>query len=923
MAITPIDTSVLLGLYQSRAGIAAADTAAPAKKLAPTAPWTTTPTPADAGAAVKSALGGRKFIDENAAKLDLTGASSDYRKLFALYQGLSMLSDVASRAQAKGLTSIERSQLQKTFARGMGEVSGYVNDVQLEQARLSQGEATASVKTKLAVQKAKTEYVTPPLTDSTSEAVAAFEGPVSFTMSVKKVNTVHDVAIDLAGMGGQPRTLGNVINYINQQLQAEGLETRILSHRIPGQPRQVTVAGKTVTLPPSSDQWALKVKAGTSEAVNFSAPATAGAVYVAQQVGDPDPDRKSTTSDSRVEQQFLKFQTDTSAVPPPVQGAGESYWVADRVFAKTLGPEVKTVHAQTVGPDGAVYMLADVTAATAGQEIKGQQDVALLKYDSAGKLIYARTLGAAGSATGMALSVSADGKIAIAGALTGDLGGATEGALNSSGSTTFAKSTDSFVTLFDADGQELWTQRRGARQDDEASQVAFGADGTVYVAGRSKSAMQGAEVVGDWDGYIQAFRQDAATGKVQTLFTQSYGTTGADRTSGLVVDGTSVVTASVEQGRAVLRRFDVSGAAPALTATRDLGDLQGGEIVGLALDGGEVVVAGTTANGFLTAGAVTRAHAGGTDAFAARLSAGLTPAGADKVAYYGGSGDDRATSLAVAGGKVWLGGAAGTDLPGHDPVGAKDGFVASLDIATGAIDWSRRIGGKDGRAAPTAIAVDPGGASVLDRLGLPTGELPLGDSDRLTAVSSLRGGDRFTIRMGEGRQSTITIEEKDTLDTLAQKIRRASGFQAKVTLNTAEGARTLKIEPINPRMVIEVGPGTAGKDALDMLGITESVVRATRTIDGKDMPADGRSKIYGLGLPRDLNLSDVHQISHAVAEVAAAMGVIRSIYKDMVAAVTPKSAADQIAAQAGKAPAYLTNQIANYQAALDRLTGGA
>jgi hypothetical protein len=30
--------------------------------------------------------------------------------------------------------------------------------------------------------------------------------------------------------------------------------------------------GKTITLPPSSDQWALKVKAGTSETIAFSRP---------------------------------------------------------------------------------------------------------------------------------------------------------------------------------------------------------------------------------------------------------------------------------------------------------------------------------------------------------------------------------------------------------------------------------------------------------------------------------------------------------------------------------------------------------------------------------------------------------------------------------------------------------------------------
>ncbi|WP_374471390.1 hypothetical protein [Phenylobacterium sp.] len=940
MAINPINSSALLSLFGSSGSASSPDllttalsgatggtAQAPTQKYAPTAPWSVIlsdgETKAKASEAVRRALAGRSLVDENAAKLDLPGASSDYRKLFALYQGLQTLMDLAEYSKGKGLTSVERTRVSNAFEKGLAEVSAYIDASRLESSRLTQGEAAASVKTKLTTPKAATEYVTQPLTSSTSEPVPAFDGAVSFTISVKKVNNLHDVQIDLAEMGSAPRTIGNVINFINGKLEAEGLETRILTQRIPGQPRQVTVNGKTVTLPASSDQWALKVKAGTSESVAFTPTATAPAVYLTQEVGNPDPDGKATTKDGVVQRQFLKFQTDDSAVAAPVQGEGETQWVEGRVFAETLPPEIRAVRAQQVGPDGSVYMLADVGSAADGQAVKGDQDVALLKYDSAGKLLYTRTLGASSTATGLALAVSADGKVAVAGAVSGGLSGATEGALNSGETGAYAGKSDSFVTLYDEEGQELWTQRRGARQEDEASQVAFGADGTVYVTGRSKSVMQGGSAIGDYDGYLQAFRADA-TGKVQTLFTESFGSVGADRPRGLVVDGSSVVVASVEQGHAVLRRFDVGGAQPTLTASRDLGDLQGGEIAGLALDGGQVVVVGSTQNGFLSAGQVTRSHAGGTDVFAARLSANLSAGAGDRLAYYGGSGDDRAASMAVSGGKVWIGGSAGADLPDQDPKGKKDGFLTSLDVATGAVAWSRRFTGKDGYATPTSIAVAPTGASVLDRLGLPSGPLDLTDSERITAHSSLRAGDQFSIQVGQGRSATVTIEEKDTLDTLAQKIRRASGFQAKVTIATADGERSLRIEPMNPRTVIEVAPGSAGKDALAMLGIAESIIRAVQTKDGKSTPADGKAQIYGLGLERDLNLSSADQISHALAEVAAAMGVVRSVYKDMRDAATPKSLQDKLAeaGKGGKVPVYLTNQIANYQAALDRLTGG-
>lgn len=918
------DSNILIGYYQARAGVigGVGGAAGGSKKVAPTAPWSAQAAPAQTSAAVKSALLGRKIIDENAAKLDLPSASADYKKLFALYQGLDTLMGVATQAQGKTVSSFELARLEKTFANGLAEVSDYVRTADFEQLRLTAGAAATSARATVGVPKPRTEYVTTPLVSGSSAGVVpAFQGNVQFDMNIKRLNVTSTVSIDLADMGAQPRTFVNVLAHINQELTNAGFATRFATQRIPAQPRMIESGGKTITLPPGPDQWALKVKVDSGETVGFSAPATAPAIYMAQSVGDPDPDGKASTNDGVTQRQLLKFQTDVGAVPSPPQVPGEAHWVDGRVFAETLGPEVKTVRATTVGLDGAVYMLADITAKTGDQEIKGYQDVALLKYDAAGNLVYRRTLGAADQASGLALSVATDGKVAIAGSVTGALGGAVEGPMNSGTSGSFATNSDSFVTLFDKDGQEVWTQRRGARMEDEASQVAFGADGTVYVAGRAKSAMPGGGAIGGWDGYIQAFKADAL-GKIQTLFTQTYGTTGEEKPAGLVVDGTSVVIAGAEAGRGVLRRFDVSGATPALTATRDLGDLQGGTINGLALDGGQVVVAGTTRNAALSVGTITHNHAGGYDAFAARLSADLGAGGGDRLAYYGGAGDDKAASLAVSGGRVWLAGSAGTDLPNQAPVGTKDGFLAELDLDSGAVAWSRRFTGKDGQAAPSAIAVDAQGASVLDRLGLPKGVLTMSDSSKLTAVTSLRAGDQFTVRVGEGRAAAVTIENQDTLDILATKVRRALGFQGKVEIVTVEGTRRLQIKPLNDRNLIEIGAGKGGKDVLAMLGIPEGLVRATKVDDdGKTVPADGKPNIYGLGLPSDLNLRDADQIKHALAELAAAMGVIRTAYRDLVSAATPKSATSSVVS--GPVPAYLTNQIANYQAALNRLTGGA
>jgi hypothetical protein len=361
------------------------------------------------------------------------------------------------------------------------------------------------------------------------------------------------------------------------------------------------------------------------------------------------------------------------------------------------------------------------------------------------------------------------------------------------------------------------------------------------------------------------------------------------------------------------------------TATRDLGDLQGGDISGLALNGGQLVVAGTTPNGALSAGTITRAASGGKDAFAAQISADLSSQPTDAIAYYGGTGDDLGTALTVSGGQVFIAGQAGTDLPGQPPVGSKDGFLASLNIATGAIGWSRRFTATANMAQPTAIAADPTGASALDRLGLPKGALPLGDSEQLTAQSSLRAGDQFTIRTGRGGIAhTITIDQGETFDTLVQKIQRTTGFEATAKVSTSlDGLRQIRIVPAYAQATVELGSGPDGKNALTTLGLSEGLINLTQTHNGVTTPADGGNKIYGLGLSSTLNLDSAVQITHALATVSGAMVVVRQIYRDLVTAATPKSPLDaaRAAGKAGKAPAYLTNQVANLQAGLARLTG--
>ena len=390
--MTGIDTSVLLSYYQVRTG-APAPTATSggsaasggAAKYAPTAPWSATSSAPQMSDLVKQALLGRSLIDENAAKLDLPGASTDYKKLFALYQGLNTLYGLANQASQTGETDLDKLALKTAFTRGLKEVVTYADTSSFDQLRVTRGDAMTSDKGQVGVPKNQYTLNGRTLfTGTATDVVPALQGAMAFSISVKKINSTVNVPIDLAGMGSTARTMPNVVNFINDQLAAAGVTTRVATNRTAGAPTTVQAGGQTITLPSTGDTWGIKLNGVQGETVTFAAPAPAPAVYVTTASGNPDPDKDPKTSDAVIQSALTKVDAAGAA-----GGA-----VGSRIFTQNMEGTVDKVRASQVGADGSVYMLADVDGTVSTQTLKGTKDVALLKYDGAGNLIYARTLGA-------------------------------------------------------------------------------------------------------------------------------------------------------------------------------------------------------------------------------------------------------------------------------------------------------------------------------------------------------------------------------------------------------------------------------------------------------------------------------------------------------------------------------------------------
>lgn len=109
--------------------------------------------------------------------------------------------------------------------------------------------------------------------------------------------------------------------------------------------------------------------------------------------------------------------------------------------------------------------------------------------------------------------------------------------------------------------------------------------------------------------------------------------------------------------------------------------------------------------------------------------------------------------------------------------------------------------------------------------------------------------------------------------------------------------------------------------ALGAIGLTPGVVCNT-VIDanGKSVSADGGGPVFGLSLPAELDVSTDAAVKNALTVLGQSMSKICDAYRQLETAAKPESTIK--AGASGPVPAYLTSQISNYTAALNRLTGG-
>ncbi len=200
---------------------------------------------------------------------------------------------------------------------------------------------------------------------------------------------------------------------------------------------------------------------------------------------------------------------------------GSQLWLDDPLDDPP-GPTAFGTSIATNG-DGNVLVAGDTNDTLPGIEGEFPGALFLLEYDADGSEIRREQFGTGGTVEeAHGIAVDSESNVLIAGY-------AQEGS---------DASADAFVRKCDPEGNEIWTRRFGTAEGDRAFALAVDGDDNVLVGGRTAGALDGANA-GDYDAFVRLY--DAAGNEI---WTQQFGEGESDGVSALAVDSQGRVFAA-------------------------------------------------------------------------------------------------------------------------------------------------------------------------------------------------------------------------------------------------------------------------------------------------------------------------------------------------------------------------------------------
>lgn len=334
-------------------------------------------------------------------------------------------------------------------------------------------------------------------------------------------------------------------------------------------------------------------------------------------------------------------------------------------------------------------------------------------------LAWSTYLGGSDDDGGRYVALDADGNILIA-------GGTSSAAWIAGGyDTSYHGAFDAFVAKLSPAGEPIWSTYLGGSGEDWGLGVAVDSAGNVYVTGETDSpgwTSNGYDTIYEGGGDVFVTKL-SPTG--EHIWSTYLGGAGEDIGLGVRVDpaGNLVVVGETSSSEWAQNGYDTNykGNGDGFVAKLSpAGDLIWGTYLGggssdqchdIAVDSmGNIALAGRTSSSGWVSGGYDTSHGGGSDGFAAKLSATGELLWST---YLGGGSGDYGYGIAVdslgnvlATGRTWSG---GWVSGGYDTAydGGGDIYVAKLS-PTGAHIWSTYLGGNDGDRGDR-IAVDNAG----------------------------------------------------------------------------------------------------------------------------------------------------------------------------------------------------------------------
>ena len=850
----------------------------------------------------------KSFINLNDDEVKLADGDKDVEALFALYTALEDLKTIAEYAASDSTADNLLEKLSAQYNSGITEIKDYITGLDLDKITLFSGEKGNAATSGVALGKDTREYVGAISSYGThNSAISGIQGDEVFTITLTDSSGSDDVVIDLSQIDGTI-SMKSLTDYINGQIatytEINGNGEEVGKYNTRFKYEEV-----------EDDKYSLVIDTYGSETVALSAAVADPALYL---VGST---HKGTDG---VESGAITTLRDEGTAAS-VLGTDDFY----ATDAENPLHEIKDEEGELIEQDPAVeqtfasasatdsqgnlYVLGTTTG-DFGSQINTAEtsDVYLTKFDSTGKALWSRLVGAADEAEGFDLVIDGEDNIVIAGQVNSEL---EEGDVYSG--------QDSFVAKYDNAGTELWLQQLDTVATDSANALAVDASGNIYVTGEVRGALNaGVSHGGGQDAYL--IQIDGSTGDVAQ--TAQFGGSGTESGQAMAIDADgNILVASEEDGQAVIRVFDSTDLTSQISSY-SLGDLNGGGISALAVDGTNVYLAGSsTATSFAGGGTIVNGNSGGRDGFVVKLSNSGGALSADWTSFLGSSSTDNISDLKVANGNVYVAGTTKGALPGDARSGYSDAFAARLNGTSGAADWHQQVGKSGSFGTGAAIAFSQDGVSVLSRLGLPTGEISYKEERDIATQTTAREGDYFFISVNGGAQRKIKIDAGDDFYDLEKKINRVSASYLNASVSLVDGGPRLKIATKNGGEV-ELIAGAGSEDALRKLGLEPTRVLSTEELfnvgeEALGTDPDNLGGAFALKID-DLTLLRSKQEAEYIAnQLGKAMDTIsrayRSLFYDPVKAEILRSGQSN-----GTAPAYLSQQISNYQAGLSRLQAG-